>query len=353
MSVDSIQGELLREIPDSYQKTAGFPTWTMTRAMSLGLDAAEREIAAAREKLDPENLSGQELEQFIYYRTGQSRVQATFAAGKVTVTGNGTVSAGDLFETAGGIQFRAGESVQVKGTAEVLVSCVTAGAAGNVAASTVTAMPVQIAGISAVTNPEPMTGGYDAESDKSLMERFLNQLQHPATSGNAWHYSEWAHEVAGVGEVKVFPLGHGAGTVDVVVLGADGKPASSEVVKQVQDYIDPGSRGDGMGAAPIGAKCYVSAAAALTVAVSVTIHTLPGSEQSAVTQAVKDSLAAYLAGIAFRQDYVSYAKMAETILGTAGVKDLENLRLGGGTANVPVGERQAAVLGEVNVQYAA
>ncbi len=45
--------------------------------------------------------------------------------------------------------------------------------------------------------------------------------------------------------------------------------------------------------------------------------------------------------------------MAETILGTAGVKDLVNLRLGGGTANVPVGERQAAVLGEVNVQYAA
>ncbi len=65
MSVDSIHSELLREIPDSYQKTAGFPTWTMTRAMSLGLDAAEREITAAREKLDPANLTGQELEQFI------------------------------------------------------------------------------------------------------------------------------------------------------------------------------------------------------------------------------------------------------------------------------------------------
>ncbi|MBS7225481.1 MAG: baseplate J/gp47 family protein [Clostridiaceae bacterium] len=130
-----------------------------------------------------------------------------------------TIDYFNLFETAGGVQFRAGESIEVKGTAEVLVSCVTAGAAGNVAASTVTAMPVQIAGISAVTNPEPMTGGYDAESDKSLMERFLNQLQHPATSGNAWHYSEWAHEVAGVGEV----IGHGAGTVDVTVLGSDGK----------------------------------------------------------------------------------------------------------------------------------
>ena len=176
-------------------------------------------------------------------------MQATFATGKVTVTGNGTVSAGDLFETAGGVQFRAGESIEVKGTAEVLVSCVTAGAAGNVAARTVTAMLVQIAGISAVTNPESMTGGYDAESDKSLMERFLNQLQHPATSGNAWNYSEWAHEVAGVGEV----IGHGAGTVDVTVLGSDGKPASSELVREVQDYIDPGSRGDGMGAAPIGA----------------------------------------------------------------------------------------------------
>lgn len=351
MSVDSIHAGLLAGIPDSYQKSVGFPTWVLLRAMAIGLDAAEQEIETARAALDPATLTGTALEQFIYYRTGQSRVQATFAAGSVTVTGTGTITAGDLFSTAGGVQFRAGETVAVDGEAEVLVSCVTPGAIGNVAAATITQMPVQIPGISAVTNSQPIAGGYDAEDDKSMLERFLTRLQNPPNGANAWQYREWALEVPGVGDARVFPLGHGANTVDVVVIDSDGKPAGSDLVAEVQEYIDPDSAGEGRGKAMIGAHCYVSAAEAVAVSVSVSVRRITGAAEDGTTQAVTDAVAAYLRSVAFQQNYVSYARIGEAILGAAGVQDYENLKVNGAVANVTVTERQVAVPGEVTITY--
>ena len=80
---------------------------------------------------------------------------------------------------------------------------------------------------------------------------------------------------------------------------------------------------------------------------------VPGAVQSDVTQAVKDAVADYLKSIAFKQSYVSYAQIAAAILAAPGVQDFADLTVNGGTANVSVGERQVAVLGEVTVTYAA
>ena len=77
-----------------------------------------------------------------------------------------------------------------------------------------------------------------------------------------------------MGRVKVFPLGHGDNTVDVVLVDSTGQPAAEELVKSVQDYIDPDSTGEGYGQAPIGARCYVSAATGKAVAVSCTVSKL-------------------------------------------------------------------------------
>ena len=70
-----------------------------------------------------------------------------------------------------------------------------------------------------------------------------------------------------------------------------------------------------------------------------------------MTAAVKAAVAAYLAGTVFVQDYVSYAQIAAAILSAEGVVDFEGLTVGGGTANIAVGERECAVLGEVTITY--
>ena len=344
---------MLSAMPESYQKTVGFPTYDLLAAASIPMEELAAQLQETAAKLDPAKLTGEELESYIKSRSGLTRNPPTYASGILQVTGNGTVNEGDLFESAGGIQFAATATVEISGSGEVPIRCTTPGAAGNLPAGSVTMMPVQIAGIVSVSNSDTLTGGYDAESDAAYYDRYILRLQTPPTSGNQYHYRIWALEVTGVGGVQIYPLGHGDNTVDVVIIDVDGQPADEELVQRVQTHIDPGSKGLGEGEAPIGAYCYVSGAEPKELDLSMTVQTLPGAEQAAVTAAVKAAVAAYLKGIAFAQDYVSYARINAAVLEADGVQDVSGLTVNGATANVAIGERQVAVLGEVSIQYGA
>lgn len=352
MSADEILQKLLDALPDSYQKTVGFPTYDLLAAAALRMEGTDEEVAAMRASLDPENLTGSDLDRYIFPRSGIERRQATFAEGIVHVTGTGTVQQGDLFASGGGVAFQAAQTVTVTGEGDVPVICRSDGVAGNLPAHSITQMPVTIQGITACDNPEPMTGGYDEESDAEYYARHLLKVRTPPTSGNVYHYQSWALEVAGVGHAKVFPLGHGANTVDVVLVDSNGQPAPAELVQTVQEYIDPGSTGEGAGEAPIGAQCYVSAASEKSISVSASVTKLDTADEESVTAAIQDAVSAYLASIVFQQDYVSFGQIAAAILDAPGVLDFENLQINGGTANISVGEREAAVLGEVTLSYA-
>ena len=143
------------------------------------------------------------------------------------------VQSGSLFESIGGIQFEAVESVQIKESGTVPVRCRDSGSAGNLPPGSITMMPVQIPGIVSVTNEEATTGGYEAESDAAYYQRFLLRLQTPPTSGNRYHYLSWALETPGVGGARVVSLGKGANTVEVILIDNTGKPADESLVEEV------------------------------------------------------------------------------------------------------------------------
>ena len=351
MSASDILTEMLGNMPESYQKTIGFPTYDLLAAVSLRMEGTDTAIDEARQQLNPENLHDSALDRYIYPRSGLERKAATFAHGSLTVTGTGTVEQGTLFESGGGIQFYATETVAIEGEGTVPVTCTVDGTAGNLPAHSVTQMPVAVQGIASCDNPEPIGGGYAEESDSEYYARYLVVLRTPATSGNVYHYVQWALEVAGVGHVKVFPRVQGENTVDVVLADSTGQPAGEELVAAVQAYIDPESEGAGRGQAPIGAQCFVSAAAEKKIAIACKVFKSNTAEADGVTAAVKAAVAAYLAGTVFVQDYVSYAQIAAAILSAEGVVDFEGLTVGGGTANIAVGERECAVLGEVTITY--
>lgn len=123
MSANEVLTALLDAMPDSYQKTIGFPTYDLLAAVSLRLAETDAVIEDARAALDPENLTGGELDRYIYPRSGIARKAATFAGGVLTVKGTGTIEQGTLFESAGGVQFAAAETVAIDGTGEVPVTC--------------------------------------------------------------------------------------------------------------------------------------------------------------------------------------------------------------------------------------
>lgn len=49
---DKILAEMLEAVPDTYQKTVGFPTWDWLAAASIPIAQTEAELEEARRQLD-------------------------------------------------------------------------------------------------------------------------------------------------------------------------------------------------------------------------------------------------------------------------------------------------------------
>ena len=98
------------------------------------------------------------------------------------------------------------------------------------------------------------------------------------------------------------------------------------------------------------------------VALSLTLVLAEGAEQETVEAAIRTAVSGYLKEQALEayqpslspeKGYrVSYARIGSAILDTDGVEDYEGLTVNGGTANLTIPAKHAAVLGEVSVSYA-
>lgn len=285
---------------------------------------------------------------------GVIRKDATAAKVVLTVTGTaGTVvRSGSLFATEDGINFETTEQATIGdgGTATVTAKAQEAGAKGNVLAGTIVHIPVTIYGVTAVTNEAAAYDGYDEEKDEALKERTLYKVRMPATSGNTYHYVEWAMEVAGVGAARCIRLWDGPGTVKVIIVDNNKDSPSAELIQSVYSHI--------MEEAPVGATLTVAAPVALPVSIS--FNVLNGAaDVAAVKECIEDyfkekvfnmgeisQMAAYPDG----KIYVSYAQIGRIILDnaeTTGVKDYGNLLINGAADNIVVGAEEMPVVGEV------
>ncbi|MDU0200171.1 baseplate J/gp47 family protein [Paenibacillus sp. MAH-36] len=341
--------QLMAGLPDTYDKRPGLLPADMMKSLSLVLDRLNTKLETATALMDIDNLSGDQLTKFVLQRTGIIRNPATYATGFVTVTGKGTININDMFETAGGIQFRATQMAAVNGSTSVPVKCVQLGAIGNVPASQVTQIPVTLAGITAVTNTLPMVDGFDEETDESLRERYYLILQTPATSGNVYHYQLWARDVSGVGGAKVFPNSFGVNTVEVRIIDTNKLPASSGLVAAVQTYIDPDSTGLGSAVAPIGCKATILSADGKNITVSATVVKKGGYLDAVVIANISGAIRAYFRDVAFSDPYVSYARIGECVLNAEGVADYSNLKVNDNIVNVTLGDKEVPVLVGVNL----
>jgi uncharacterized phage protein gp47/JayE len=346
-TIDELHQKILDNISNEYDKTVGYIIYDVTKTFAIEEKEIQDTMNQVYKQLDIEQLKGDDLERFIYQRKGINRKAATYAVGVVQVTGTGTVTKGAIFETEAGTQFIANETKEIVTTGVVAIRAALGGTIGNVATGTINKMPVTINGIDAVTNADPTHGGYEAETDTSLLDRYYLALRTPPTSGNKYHYLMWSKEVEGVGDAKVYPLDQGANTVTVVIIDAEMKPPDADLITKVQQHIDPGSNGTGEGQAPIGARCFVVGAAAVPVNVSVNVTPLTGYTTEQARGYIAESIGAYLKQIAFKQNYFSLAKVGAIILDCEGVADYTNLELNDAAANVEITDRQVITLGGV------
>lgn len=219
------------------------------------------------------------------------------------------------------------------------VTCETPGDIGNQYRGEMMPVSNGIAGIQAELS-DIITAGTDQETDEALRERFYTKVRLPATSGNVHHYKQWALEVPGVGDAKVFPLDHGPGTVTVLVVDSD-KQAEESLIAPVSDHMEM--------VRPIGAAVTVEAPQEIAVNVIADI-VLDGTEKKeSIEREFKNALSEFLKGLVFSEYRVSYAKIGSILLSVKGVWDYDRLQINGGTGNLVVAEKAIPVTGIVTL----
>lgn len=270
---------------------------------------------------------------------GVLRKDATHAIVVLTIKGTEgkTIPAGSLFCTMDGLRFASDEEAVIgrNGFANVKATAVEAGSGGNAAPETISSIPISIPGVESVTNLEAAYDGFDEESDDALRERYLLKVRTPATSGNTYDYLEWALEVEGVGQARVIPLWAGRGTVKVIIIDADNKTASSELVRATYEHIESKR--------PVGATVTVTSPDPFPIDISSTI------DGSVDAEAIRSAANAFFQANGFNMKKVTLARIGKILMDTGLVNDYENLTLNGKSTSVIIGDEQLPVCGEVRL----
>lgn len=292
-----------------------------------------------------------------------TRKAATAAYGEITITGKPEteIPAGSLFATASindepSVDYETTEPAVIpeSGTVTIPIQCTQTGTVGNTTARTIVLVGSKITGITSVVNEEPVTGGVEAETDESLIERILeyDRTQGESFVGCPADYKRWATSVPGVGDATIVSAQDDTGLVRIILTDANGQPATQQLCNSVYNYImrpdDPGTR-----LAPVNAFLSVEPPATISIGIKATIEL----EEDATIEAVKadflSRIALYLP-TALDEGEVKYTRVAAVLAATEGANDFTDLQIGikdgdnitYGTSNIPITTIQLPAVAE-------
>lgn len=213
------------------------------------------------------------------------------------------------------------------------------GIKGNIGAGTM--LPIEpIENLGAADLGVVLVRGTDEESDDSLYKRFIERSQRQATSGNIYHYEQWALAVPGVGGVKVVPTWNGPNTVKVVLLNSEKLPAEPATIEKAFQHIESER--------PVGAIVTVAPATAIFVNVNAKLILAADTDLDETKAQFTILLAKYLGEISFTDELIRYTKIANLLLELPQVIDYENLVVNGGSSNIAPGPDGVGIAGSVS-----
>lgn len=298
---------------------------------------------------------------------GVSRLAATRA--KYYVAFEGVMpQIGERFYTNG--QYFVLQNREENGQAIYYLEAETAGIRGNDVYKGTPAIPVNnIEGLTSAEFGMLYESGSDNEEDESLRIRVREKIAGPAENGNKQHYKTWCESRDGVGRARIFPLWNGPNTVKAILIDTTGKPCGTAKVAEVQEYIDPSTKGytatvdnktyivgDGLGegVANLGAHFTAAAAIPLTVNVSFTAELASGVTKEAVREEAKAAIEKYFKGLVLDTteiaDIVIRVSAVGAILsGLQTILDYSDLKLNGSATNIVPSEDDVPVIGEVSI----
>lgn len=195
---------------------------------------------------------------------------------------------------------------------------------------------------------EIIIAGSDIEEDEPLRKRYFDSFEKEAFGGNIKDYQEKVGNIEGVGQVKVYPVWNGGGTVKLLLLDGENNIPDELLIQDVQTQVDPiQNAGEGLGIAPIGHIVTVESAEKVDVQVKFTL-TFKDSSWEQVSSQVKEVIEKYFNSLREKWSetdiVVRISQIESRILDIEGIIDIQNTTLNGETSNLYLDDEQVPML---------
>ena len=354
---ETIHKRMMEELPPDIDDTEGGFPWDFTKPTALEkAEMLEFHLVETLKIMFPMWAYDEWLDLHAKGK-GLVRKPPNPASGTLTVTGVPwtEIPAGFKFAVpAAGdtpaIEYETKEKYTIgdTGMVNLQVTATEAGTKGNVPAASITMMMTPIKGITSITNPAPITGGTEQESDDNLRGRIdeLDAASEASFVGSDGDYKRWAEEVPGVGTALPMPEWAGPGTVKVVVIDSNGQPANESIITAVYNHImRPDDRIQRK--APIGATVTVVAPTAKEINYTFLLEIQAGETQETVLERFKAQFQSYYIE-AKKEGVVRYTRIGSILTSTSGVKDYTGLTINGGITNIILKEDEYPVTGTID-----
>lgn len=234
-----------------------------------------------------------------------------------------------------------------------VLECETAGACGNDYLGNL--VPVEtMPGLAQAVLEELRTDGGDTEADEELRKRYFASFDADAFGGNAADYKRKIGAMQNVGGVKVYPVWNGGGTVKTVIIDQGWRAPAETELAELQSRIDPESRGEGYGIAPIGHRVTVEGVTEVICGITMQLTQTEGAVQEEILTDMRSGFEAYFEEL--RKNWADSTNLTVRIsyleakaLETAGVIDVSDCCINGTAGNLVLGADEIPVLGEIEV----
>lgn len=224
------------------------------------------------------------------------------------------------------------------------VQALTAGAAGNAVAGSVSVIAGAISGVDTVTNTAAFTNGADAESDAALRTRFIAYVASLSkATKNAVGYAITSLKqgiVYSLVENQTYAGAAQYGYFYVVVDDGTGSP-SSTLLSSVANAIDA--------VRPLTSTFGVFAPVVVNASVAMTITTAAGYDHTATALLAKNALTAYINALPLGTT-LPYSRLAQVAYDASpGVTNVTGVTLNSGTSDLTATSQQVIKASSVTV----
>lgn len=232
------------------------------------------------------------------------------------------------------------------------LQCETPGTIGNIYDGVL--LPIDyIDGLKTARITDCLIPGEEEEDTEALRQRYFESLDSQSFGGNVSDYKKKVNALDGVGDVKVYPVWNGGGTVKLCIISSDYSVPSDALIDDVQTAVDPTqNHGAGLGIAPIGHVVTVTGVTETIVNIELTITYASGKSWNDIETSAYEAVDQYFYELAETwadSEYlvVRISQIETRLLNLEGVIDVADARLNGTAKNLSLGADNIPVRGDI------